>query len=266
MTGPALSLWKGKTVHARFAPFQRRFAYDLVLIEVDIDRLDEADAQCGAFSVGKPNLFSFRTEDHGPRVKGAPLRPWAEEMFAKAGVALDGGVVRLTTFPRHLFYKFAPISLWYGYGQDGGLRGVIYEVNNTFGDTHCYVAATGAEGGQHAADKALHVSPFFDVSGQYRFTLRRREDRTGLVVDNMVDGTRLHVASIVARRQPVTSGRLLQLALANPMSTLGVTIGIHWQALWIWLKGAGYRRRPAAPEAASIALPAAAPRAMKEAA
>ena len=46
---PALSLWKGQTVHVRYQPFERRFAYDLVLIDLDIDRLDEA---------GLPTLYA----------------------------------------------------------------------------------------------------------------------------------------------------------------------------------------------------------------
>lgn len=254
MTRPALSLWKGQTVHARYVPFQRRFAYDLALIDIDIDRLEEANSVSALFSVGKPNLFSFRTEDHGPREAGAPLRPWAEQMLAKAGVALDSGAIRLVTFPRHWFYKFAPLSLWYGYGPDGELRGIIYEVNNTFGETHCYVAAVDGERCAHETAKAFHVSPFFDVTGTYRFTLRAPGETLGLVIENMKDGERQHLATIKARRYSANTGMLLRLAFTNPLSTLGVTLGIHWQALKIWLRGAGYRRKPAPPtHAASVA-------------
>lgn len=103
MTAPALRLWTGKTVHHRYAPFQRRFAYDIALIDLDIDRLAEAGAQSWLFAVGRPGVFSFRPEDHGPKAKGAALRPWAEDMFRKAGVDLAGGAVRLVTFPRHFF-------------------------------------------------------------------------------------------------------------------------------------------------------------------
>ena len=91
---PALSLWKGQTVHVRYQPFERRFAYVLVLIDLDIDRLDEAAASSALFSVNAPGLFAFRTEDHGAKQKGAPLRPWAESELAKAGITLDGGAIR----------------------------------------------------------------------------------------------------------------------------------------------------------------------------
>jgi len=250
LTVPALNLWKGKTVHARYVPFERRFAYDLALMDIDIDRLDEAGRQSALFSVERPNLFSFSRKDHGAR-DGLPLRPWAEQMFAMAGVKLDGGAIRLVTLPRHLFYKFSPISLWYGYGPSGGLRGIIYEVNNTFGDTHSYVAAVTGNRSQHEAGKAFHVSPFFDVTGTYRFTLRAPDDRLGVVVESLKHGTRLHMANIIARRQPATTGTLLATAVTRPFSTLGVTLGIHWQALKIWLRGAKYRSRPHPPEQAA---------------
>ncbi|MEZ5954479.1 MAG: DUF1365 domain-containing protein [Hyphomonas sp.] len=248
MTRPALSLWKGQTVHARYVPFARRFAYDLVLIDLDIDRLEVADRISSMFSVGRSNLFSFAPEDHGPRMRQAPLRPWAEEKLALAGVSLEGGVIRLVTFPRHFFYKFAPLSLWYGYGPDGDLRGIIYEVNNTFGETHCYVAKVSSLRDVHESPKAFHVSPFFDVSGNYRFTLRAPDDLLSVVVENMDGRERLHMANIKARRLSADSMTLIGLALRNPLSTLGVTLGIHWQALRIWLKGAGYRHKPAPPE------------------
>lgn len=254
MTVPALNLWKGKTVHARYVPFERRFAYDLALMDIDIDRLDEADRQSALFSVEGPNLFSFSRKDHGAR-DGLPLRPWAEQMLATAGVTLDGGAIRLVTLPRHLFYKFSPISLWYGYGPSGDLRGIIYEVNNTFGDTHAYVAAASKNRSQHEAGKAFHVSPFFDVTGTYRFTLRAPDDRLSVVVESLKDGTRLHMANIIARRQPATARTLLATALSRPVSSLGVTLGIHWQALKIWLRGATYRPRPTPPEqAATVAV------------
>ncbi len=254
MTAPALRLWTGKTVHHRYAPFQRRFAYDIALIDLDIDRLAEAGAQSWLFAVDRPGLFSFRPEDHGPKAKGAALRPWAEDMFRTAGVELAGGAVRLVTFPRHLFYKFAPLSLWYGYGPEGALRGIIYEVNNTFGERHCYVAAAGPERSEHEAEKSFHVSPFMDVSGRYRFTLRAPDGKLRVTVENWNEGQRSHMANINAIEWPANTASLARLALMQPFSSLGVTVGIHWQALKIWIRGAAYRPKPEAPErAATIA-------------
>ena len=166
MNLPPMRLWSGQTLHKRFLPFERMFQYKLVLIDVDIDRLAEAERMSGLFTINRPGLFSFYEGDHGGPERKVSLRSWAEDLFATAGVKMQSGTIRLVTFPRHFFYKFAPLSLWYGYAQDGALKGIIYEVRNTFGERHCYVAAVDAARSVHTADKNFHVSPFFDVSGQ----------------------------------------------------------------------------------------------------
>jgi len=245
---PAIMLYKGQTRHTRFVPFEKSFSYKLFLIDIDIDRLDEANTQSICFGANKPGLFSFHNRDHGTR-QDISLRPWAEDMLKSAGVNLEGGTIRLVTLPHHLFYKFAPISLWFGYGPEGDLHGVIYEVNNTFGDTHSYVASVGEGRNQHLADKQLYVSPFFDVTGKYRFTLRAPDDRLSLVIENLEDGQRTHMASLSAQRALATNGALLKAAITRPISTLGVTFAIHFEALKLWISKAGYRSRPGPPSA-----------------
>jgi DUF1365 family protein len=37
---------------------------------------------------------------------------------------------------------------------------------------------------------------------------------------------------------------ILRMLFGMPMSGLGVVIAIHWQALWIWMKGAQYYDKP----------------------
>ena len=264
MTTPPLRLWSGQTVHKRFTPFERAFRYRLALIDIDIDRLDEAGRLSWLFAVNRPALFSFYEKDHGGTDRPGSLRAWADEMFAKAGVSLRGGMIRLVTFPRHFFYKFAPLSLWYGYGVDGRLRGIIHEVRNTFGERHCYVAALGGDRSVHLADKAFHVSPFFDVSGKYRFTLGTPSESLDLIVENIENDARTHLASIKARRREASTKNFLFLAFRNPLSTLGVTIGIHWQALLLWMRGARYRSRPALPEqVVTVAFPESTPSPVK---
>lgn len=241
---PALRLLKGHTIHQRSVPFTHRFRYGLALIDIDIDRLDEARKSSALFNIDRPGLFSFNRKDHGSR-KAEALRPWAEAQFHEAGIDIEHGRIRLVTFPRHAFYKFAPISLWLGYGPGGDLRGILYEVNNTFGETHVYVARTPAEGHhKHDTDKVFHVSPFFDVSGTYQFSLSATTERLNLIVATMKDDTQTHVATISARACEASTAAFAWLALSKPLSSLGVTIAIHWQALKLWLKGAKYHSKP----------------------
>lgn len=246
MTAPA-RLWFGTTTHVREKPFRRAFKHRIAMLEVDVDRLQEAGALSKLFSIGRGNAIAFYETDVGARNKVVPLRAWAEKRFAEAGVFLDGGRIRLITFPRVLGYGFAPISLWLGYGRNGDMRGVIYEVHNTFGETHSYVSAHGRVDVRDRAEKEFHVSPFFDVSGEYRFTLKPGEAGMALVVENIGADGRQHTASLSVQPVALTTPAILKWLIKIPISGVGVMVAIHWQALHLWLKGAGYRDKPEQP-------------------
>ncbi len=234
----------GRTVHERQVPFKRSFSHRIAMIDVDIDQLELATRGHRFFSLNKFNALSIRTSDYGSRKSDASLRDWAEGQFRTAQIELDGGQIRLLAFPRTLGYGFSPIAVWLGHGPKGELRGVIYEVHNTFGEAHAYVYAWTGHEEHHASTKDFHVSPFFDVSGEYRFMLRNHSERIELIVENFKDGERTHVASLLARRKPMSDGAILKWLFTMPLSGLGVMFAIHWQALIIWMRGARYHRRP----------------------
>ena len=213
------------------------------MVEIDIDRLVDARTECRLFGIDEGALFSFRADEHGAQGEQS-LRGWAEERLSEAGVDASALKLKLITFPRHVFYKFAPISVWIAEDEDARPAGVIYEVRNTFGERHVYVAA--AEGGwsRHAADKVFHVSPFFDVSGEYQFSLQRDETTLRLGVSTVSDGRVKHMATLSTNAAPVTDSALVRKAVLMPLSTLGVTLAIHWEALKLWLKGANYHSKP----------------------
>lgn len=246
MSDPPGYLYRGRTTHVRFKPYRRGFAYGLYQLFLDVDRIAEAAAAAPLLAYNRPGLFSFYDADHGDR-SGARLRPWAEAAFAAADVSLEGGRLWLLAFPRVLGYVFNPLSIFFGYGPAGDLRGVLYEVNNTFGETHAYVAKIDAAQQRHAAQKRLHVSPFFDVAGRHRFRLRAPGERFSVVIENDVRGEQEHLATLVAERRPLSNASLLAAALREPLLTFKVISAIHWEALWIWRRGARYRRKPAPP-------------------
>jgi hypothetical protein len=247
----AIHLYIGQTLHARLTPFRHSFRYRIASIMVDVDRLASAAKASRLFSINRFNLFSFYEKDHGAR-SGGDLRPWAEQRFGDAGLGDACAQICLFTFPRILGYVFNPISVWFGYDRSGKLRGVIYEVNNTFGDSHAYVVPVCDDGDAlHTANKQLYVSPFFDRAGAYRFRLRPPGEDFKLVIRyDRPDGTAL-VATQTGHRAAVTTPKLLSTFFSMPLMTLKVITAIHWEAARLFLKGAKYQSRPKAAEAAS---------------
>lgn len=242
------ALYLCRVFHARLRPFRHSFAYGVYSLLLNLDHLH---ALPWPLTHNRPGLLSFDDRDHGAR-DGGPLRPWVEATLAGKGVALDGGPIRLLCFPRVLGYAFNPLSIYFCHGPGGDLRGIVYEVKNTFGDQHCYVLPT--PGGLPATgellqghDKEFHVSPFFAIDGTYRFRLSLPGDSIAVDIRyGDADGDLL-IATQAGRRRPLTTASLWSAVARHPLVTLKIIAGIHWEAWRLWRKGARFHRRPEPP-------------------
>jgi uncharacterized protein len=244
---PAASLYVGRTTHVRMKPRPHRFAYGVFQLLIDVERIDEAVHATRLLRHGRFGLFSFAERDHGDR-DGTPLRGWVERRLAEAGVSASVAHVSLLCFPRVLGFVFNPLSIFFVEDAAGRLEAVIYEVNNTFGQTHAYVVpALGRPVERQEADKRLYVSPFYRVEGAYRFQITPPGERFDLVITKLVDDAPDFTASLSARQQSLTDTALAKLFMSMPLMTLGVVAALHWQALILWLKRAPFGARPTGP-------------------
>lgn len=252
MTDPsAAALYPARVMHRRMvAPFYR-FVYRVFYLLLDIDRIDEVAAGLRLFSHNRFNLLSFHDRDHGSNRADA-LRSWAEEVLCSARIDLAGGRIRLLCMPRLLGYAFNPISLWYCEHADGSLRAVIAEVRNTFGEKHCYLLASNGKPmpymQPYETEKCFHVSPFFDLVGHYRFTLSEPADQLRVLIHETRDGLPILDATLAAERRALNDGNVLKQVLMLPLMTFKVVVGIHWEALKIWIRGARFHAKPDAPK------------------
>ncbi|MFV3074241.1 DUF1365 domain-containing protein [Niveispirillum fermenti] len=242
------ALYLCRVFHARLRPFRHRFSYRVYSLLLDLDVLDRLP---WPLTHNRPGLLSIQDRDHGRR-DGTPLRPWVEEVLAAHGVTLAGGAIRLLCFPRVLGYAFNPLSIYFCHGPGGGLRAILCEVKNTFGDQHCYVLPMpgGVPAGgevRQAHEKEFHVSPFFAIDGTYRFRLRVPGDRLAVDIRYGDANGDLLVATQTGRRRPLTTRSLWSAIACHPLVTLKVIAGIHWEALRLWRKGARFHHRPEPP-------------------
>ena len=234
-------LYQGHVMHMRLTPFAHRFRYRVFSMLLDIDRLEEVLRPLRLLRLDRFGLMSFHRRDHGPR-DGSDLRPWVDAELARHGRP-PAARVWLLSFPRLLGYVFNPLSVYFCEDEDGRLTSVVYEVKNTFGDQHVYVAAAepATDGAaRHGQDKGFFVSPFIGMEQTYRFTVRPPSERLALKIRQHDRTGPWLIATQSGRRRPLTDLELLRQWLLHPLMTVKVFAAIHWQALRLWLKGARF--------------------------
>jgi DUF1365 family protein len=245
--GAQALLGTGVVRHRRLRPHVNAFQYPTYFLLLPMRSLR------GTATPGLPRnrfgLLSFHDADHGDG--RADALAWLDELLAGEGVPDACGEVWLHTYPRVLGFAFKPVSFWYCHRADGTLAAVVAEVNNTFGERHCYLLdGPGLGYGRElAARKVFHVSPFCHVQGRYRFIFMRTADRTVARIDHDDDAGALLQTSVSGRLAPLTPQAARAAFFGMPLMTLGVLVRIHWQALRLWIKRVPFVSKPAPPQA-----------------
>ncbi len=258
---PASRLLRARVMHKRLRPDFRPFRYRVYYLLLPLSEL-HPERLGRILALNRPGLQSFHEADHGAR-DGSPLQPWLQQILECYGLRELVAETLLLAMPRALGRVFNPVSFWFCLDAAGALRAVLCEVNNTFGETHSYLCLHPDRRPIEACDwlqaeKLFHVSPFLERKGHYRFRFSLQEQQLGVWIDYFAaDGARQLLTSLSGTLHPLERKQLRRAFFAHPLlgwKTLGA---IHWQGLKLFLRGAGYRSRPAAlPQKCSASLAA----------
>lgn len=245
---PAAVLYSGAVMHQRMKPKTHRFSYSVFSVLLDLDRLKEAAASSRLFSLNRFNLLSFHERDHGRR-DGSDLRAHVETLLAAEGVARPERIL-LLAYPRLLGYGFNPLSVYYAYDGEEALSAIIYEVRNTFGGMHTYVAPVRAgqmsdAGVRQEQDKEFHVSPFIDMKQRYFFRMMPPGEAVRVRILEKDPVGPVLSATFSGVRTAFSTRMILRECLRVPLLSFKVIGAIHWEAFKIWIKRVPFQPGPA---------------------
>lgn len=240
-------LYRGVVSHQRLHPMEHGFSYPAFFICFPLQ--EKQNLRSRLFGLNRFNLFSFHDADHGD---GLDAEAWIRRLLAAEKINSVDGDIHLLCLPRMLGFVFNPVSFWFCHDRAGLIQAILCEVKNTFGERHCYLLQ--AKDGQAInpdtelhSRKVFHVSPFFPVTGEYRFRFEYQEDRCSARINYEENDQLMLRTALAGKAQALNDRHLLQLFFSLGWSTLLVVIRIHWQALRLWLKGIPFHRKPAPP-------------------
>jgi uncharacterized protein len=249
--GPALC--DGSVFHRRTVPTGHEFRYGVSYVWLDPD---DAEALTGAhplWSATRTAPARFRRSDYGTSATGS-LADAARDELAPVLGRRPGGPVRMLTQLRRWGWLFNPITVYLVWDDASGDQrtdpvGLVLEVTNTpWKERHRYALALARDGRwlRSGTDKQLHVSPFLDEQHRYDVRLRGSDERLHLRIDVVPEGSDRPIleTGLSVDRAPADRGALTAALFRRFASTHRVSLGIHWQALRLWVKRVPFITHP----------------------
>lgn len=237
-------LYTAKVMHKRLFPKVNGFTYGTYYYALPLSALEKVPV-----TLNRPGWISFYERDHGPK-DGSDLGEWARGLLEDYAIGKADGEIILIAMPRIFGYVFNPVSFWLCHDKHGGLRAVICEVNNTFGETHSYLCARGdrkaiTREDWLQAEKLFHVSPFLEREGHYKFRFDVRDNKFGVWIDYYDRaGDKKLVTALTGKFEPLTRAAVRGAFWRYPLVTLKTISLIHWQAVKLIVKGIRHIRKP----------------------
>lgn len=231
-------VFKGKVSHARSKPKAHRFSYPVCFYSFDMDKLRSRVYNLPLlFGFNRFSFSSLYEEDYIPTFKGG-IRERLRDLLVKFGYELGSERIYLISNPRILGYVFNPVSFFLCYSEENELKYFIAEVHNTFGEKHLYVLGPK----ERVEDKCIkgktfyrickdfHVSPFYDLEGDYEFLVWEKEGEIDIRINLYKDGSLEFTSQLSGRAVGWSYSKVLYSIVLYPLSILGTMPRIMYQA------------------------------------
>lgn len=254
-------VYKIKISHNREKPKKNSFVYNIYMMYLDLDEIEELDKKFFLFSHNKWNVFSFFDKDHfkfidqrsesaeviskekinykAENYRGKNTKERIEQIIKESKQDFKLGKVYVLTNLRNFGYIFNPVSFYFCFDEQGVFRAMFSEVNNTFKDQKMYVNMIDnpeKEEFDFTQRKHFYISPFTGVKNKLNWKFKLPGENLDIKIDSIKDNEVELSAVLKGRRKEIKSFTFLGLQLRHPMITFMIIFMIHVQALKLFLK------------------------------
>ena len=232
-------IYSGSVMHNRHEPIQHQWTLPYCFLGLDIDELPLLDKSVRGFSYNHRNVLSLMDE-HYLTGKGS----FRERLSQYIEMDEIENIILITALG--IFRKaFNPVSFYYCLKKDKTAACMLAEVNNTYGDRHLYVLEGGEFPLTRNHKKLMHVSPFNNMEGIYRFKFSVPEDDLFVSIQLLRDNKVILDTSLQGRGVTLSSASLRNTLLKHPFTIAKTIPRIFWQAaILYYLKKLDFNKRP----------------------
>ena len=235
-------IYNGTVKHQRFKPIKHSLNYKTFSLLIDLDEIENLTKNISIFSLNKFNIFSFYNIDHGER-DGSSIKDWVIRNIKKFNISNNITKVKLLCYPRIFGYVFNPLSVFYCY-ENNRLKAIFYEVKNTSNEQHTYIfKIKNDEKIEQKCKKKFYVSPFMDMETYYNFKLLSPKEKLSIFIKQTDGEETVLTATQTGDKKEFSSKQLLFNFFRYPLMTIKIISSIHYEAFFLWKKGAVYRKR-----------------------
>ena len=235
-------IYNGIVKHQRFKPIEHSLNYKTFSMLLDLDEIENLAKNISIFSLNKFNIFSFYNIDHGAR-DGGSLKDWVQKNIKKFNISNNVTKIKLLCYPRVFGYVFNPLSIFYCY-ENNNLKAIFYEVINTFNEQHTYIfKIKDNEKIEQKCKKKFYVSPFMDMETYYNFKLLNPNKKLSIFIRQTNGEETVLTATQTGDKKEFSFKQLLINFFRYPLMTIKIISSIHYEAFFLWKKGAIYRKR-----------------------
>jgi DUF1365 family protein len=226
---------------------------------IDLDEIDQLVRSNPLVSHNRPNLYSFRDDDH--LYLGKPtLRENIETYLKREGIEEHPARITLLTNLRTFGHVFNPVSFYFCYDAAGAPLAVVVEVHNTFGELKPYLLDRGdleRKRFSKKTPKLFYISPFSDLDQRLEIKAELPGEHLALYVNNYEPGEEkpFFRSSLTGRRVALNTRSLLGYSCRFPLVTVKVLLLIHWHALKLYLKRVPFHAKAENPHLQTGILP-----------
>lgn len=244
------AVYFGSVSHQRFSPKQHYFKYNIGLLLLDLDEIQQLASLSCWFSITRFAPIHFRAADYlrdgvtkDNKYNILQLKQRVKKKMLDLGAEVECEQIIFAGQVRQFGIYFSPVNFFFGYHQ-GQAHYMLAEVSNTpWNERHYYLITlnktddTSLKKGLDSNKKAFHVSPFMDLNMHYFWQVSEPDEHLRIGITNIAEDKRLFKALLSVKRNPFDTHSLARMVRTFPIMSIKTLFGIYWQAAKLFFKG-----------------------------